>query len=543
MIVLGIHGGFRLGQHDPAAALMIDGKLVACIEEERLLRVKTPRGMPPIGAIAAVLKEAGVSMKDVNVVAHPGETYADVPPRIRSYFNHHFGHAPEVKMVNHQLAHLASGFFMSEFDEAMVLSYDAFGDRLSGALARATRDKGIEVLETRDDQNSIGQFYATVTSHLGFQPGEDEYKVMGMAAYGEPKYDLSQFAQVTDDGYFIDCETWLNDDPSPLTSYEPFYSKALSEHLGPHRTRDDKLEQRHMDIAASAQQQLVRCAKSIVGYLHKITGQRNLCMAGGVALNCAANDHLLRMDIVDRLFVQPASSDRGLALGCALQAAFEAGDTIEPIPTVFYGPSYKDEDLRRALDLTGSIYETFEDPSAKAAKLLADGQIVAWYQGRSEFGPRALGNRSILADPRRADMKDLVNSRIKYREEFRPFAPAVAEERAKEIFTLPAPSPFMTVACRVHEDWKEKLPATTHLDGTARVQTVNAQQNPRFHRLITELGNRTEVPVVLNTSFNIKGQPIVETPLDALSTFAGTGLDSLFLGNYLVRKQGAPRAN
>ncbi len=542
MIVLGLHGGFRLGQHDAAAALMIDGKLVACIEEERLLRVKTPRGVAPINAISGTLKEAGITMKDVDLVTHPGETYVDAPARIQAYLEHYFGHAPKIQMINHQLAHLASAFFMSEYDNAMVLSYDAFGDQQSAALGRATRENGVEILETRDDHNSLGQFYATITSFLGFMPGEDEYKVMGLAAYGEPKYDLSFFADVSEQGYLVQSDDCLNNDPRPLTVYEPFYSKHLVEKLGPPRVKGASLEQWHKDIAASTQHQLVKCAKSLVSYLHKLTNERNLCMAGGVALNCAANNHLLKLDCVDNLFVQPAASDRGLALGCALQGAFEGGDRIEDIPSVFYGPTYKDEELKRALKLTGANYEELSDPSKTAAKLLADGQIIAWYQGRSEFGPRALGNRSILADPGRAEMKDLVNARIKYREEFRPFAPAVLEERAKEVFDLPAPSPFMTIACGVNEGWKEKLPATTHVDGTARVQTVSERQNPRFHGLIKEFERLTDVPVVLNTSFNIKGQPIVETPLDALSTFAGTGLDSVILGKYLVQKTNQPAA-
>ncbi|MEM9505374.1 MAG: carbamoyltransferase N-terminal domain-containing protein, partial [Cyanobacteria bacterium P01_E01_bin.43] len=447
MIILGIHGGFRLGQHDPAAALLIDGELAACIEEERLLRVKTPRGASPIEAIDRILKETGISMRDIDLVAHPGETYQDAPARIEAYFRHYFGHAPKIQMVNHQVAHLASAFFMSGHDSAMVLSYDGFGDRLSAALAQATRDKGIEVLETRDHRNSLGLFYATITSFLGFTPDEDEYKVMGLAAYGEPNYDLSFFATTSDDGFQVHSEVCMSDDPSPITSWEPFYSEHLIEKLGPPRAKGEKLEQRHMDIAASTQKQLVECAKSAVNYLHKLTDERNLCLAGGVALNCAANNHLLKLDCVDDLFVQPAASDRGLALGCALQVAFESGDQIKPIPSVFYGPTYQDEQLRHALKLTGTHFEELEDPCKQAAELLADGHIIAWYQGRSEFGPRALGNRSILADPRRAEMKDLVNARIKYREDFRPFAPAVLEEKAKEVFDLPAPSPFMTIAC------------------------------------------------------------------------------------------------
>jgi carbamoyltransferase len=278
-----------------------------------------------------------------------------------------------------------------------------------------------------------------------------------------------------------------------------------------------------------------------VKYLHKITGLRDLCISGGIGLNCSLNMHLHELDIVDRLFVQPAASDRGLALGCAMQICNELKIKMEPINHLYYGPTYTENDILDALGLVGFDYKKVNSPESYAANLLAQGKIIGWFQGRSEFGPRALGNRSIIADPRAASMKDEVNARIKFREEFRPFAPAVLESEASKIFCMNEISPFMTMAFNVREEWKSKLGATTHVNGTARVQTVSAEHSPRFYKLISEFNKLTGVPVLLNTSFNIKGQPIVETPLDAISTFAGTGLDALFLGDYVIEKTIKPR--
>lgn len=543
MIILGIHGGVTLGQHDPAAALIVDGELIACVEEERLMRIKTPRGMLPLEAISAVMREAGLSIQDVDIVAHPGETYADAPLRIKSYMTHYFGHMPELSLINHQTAHLASAFYPSEFQDAMVLSYDAYGDRLSAALAVADRAAGIKILETRDNINSLGMFYATMTSFLGFLPGEDEYKVMGLAPYGKPQFDLSFFARPAADGYFVDADRCIRKDPSPKSNFEPFYNSEIIRHLGEPRKKGDPVTDQHRNIAASTQRALEDCACSLVRHLSQQTGKRNLCLAGGVALNCSANNVLRQLDCVDRIFVQPAASDRGLALGCALQAAVEAGETLKPIRHVFYGPARTNEDIEQALKLTGFYAETVDDPAMVAAEFLAEGQIVGWYQGRSEFGPRALGHRSILANPCRADMKDQINTRVKFREEFRPFAPSVIEDRCREIFEMDEPSPYMTVAFNVRDGWGDRLPATTHINDTARVQTVSEDVDPLYHQMISALGSATGAPVVLNTSFNIKGQPIVETPLDAISTFAGTGIDSLVIGNYLLRKARVTRSN
>lgn len=535
MNILGLHGGFSLNQHDPAAALIIDGELIACVEEERLYRIKTPRGFLPIEGIKAVLKQADLTINDIDLVSHPGETYDDAPKRIQKYLVHHFGYAPPVRMINHQTAHLASAFFHSGFEKAMCLSYDAIGDRISAALATGSREDGINVLETRGLEASIGMFYATMTSFLGFQPGEDEYKVMGLAAYGQPKYDLSPFLTAASDGPCLNLD-YLHNEISSLSVFEPFYGEKLCELAGPPRLKDAPVTERHRNIAASTQRAMEEAAIALITHLHGLTGESKLCLAGGVALNCSANNRLRKLPFLGDLFVQPAASDRGLAFGCALMAAFDENEDLKPIRHVFYGPSRSEDEMKAAFAVTGIDAVEVADPAVTAAEMIADGNIVGWFQGRSEFGPRALGHRSILANPTLPKMRDEINARVKFREEFRPFAPSVIEERADEIFHMPGPLPYMTVAVDVRDGWGERLPSITHVNGTARVQTVNAHVDALYHRLIEATGDRTGVPVVLNTSFNIKGQPIVERPIEALSTLFGTGMDAMVMGPFLIRK-------
>ncbi len=543
MIVLGLHGGMTVNQHEPNAALSIDGEIVAACEEERFARVKSPRGRIPTQAAAACLDAAGIAFSDVDLVAHPGETYDDMPARIRHYLGHHFGHdfadGPDVLMVDHHTAHLASAFFASGFEEAMCLSYDARGDRVSTALARADRKRGVQVLETLPGENSLGIFYQTMTSYLGFVAAEDEYKVMGLAGYAERGPDLSDFARPTETGYAVDVG-FFRDDPPVLSIYEPHFGKALVSRFGPAYRPGAPIDDRAREIAFATQRTFEACARSLTERLHGLTGLSRLCVAGGCGLNCSANGALRRLPFIDEIFIQPASSDRGLGLGAAMEGAFSLGDAPKPLDHVYLGPEYSDAAVEAAVATAGWPWRKVADPASEAAGLLARGKIIAWFQGRSEYGPRALGNRSILADPRPADMKDAINARIKRREEFRPFAPAVLEERAPDLYELDGPSPFMTFAVPVRAAWAGRLAATTHVDGTARVQTVSAEANPLFHRLIARFEDLTGVPAVLNTSFNVKGQPIVETPLDALSTFAATGLDAMIVGECLIEKNPGP---
>lgn len=528
------------GQHDPGAAIVRDGVLEAVCEEERYLRVKSSWGRLPIRSIRACLDLTGCTMGEVDLVVHPGEIIEGLPDRIRRYFAHYFGSCPTIEIVHHQAAHLASAYFCSGFDDAMCLSYDGYGDGVSVALAHGTSARGVEVLRHQPRTQSLGVLYSAFTSYLGFQVSEDEYKVMGLAPYGRPgAIDLSPFVDVDDTDYEI-SESLYRSEHLRLTNDEPIYSERLVELVGPPRLPGGPIEQHHMDVARACQDALEEVAVALVTRLHGLTKSADLCIAGGVGLNCTANTRLSRLPFVNRVYVQPAASDRGLALGSALHAAFEHGDLMTPfkLSDTFYGSEYDGAAVEEELERSGLRWCRVADTAAVAADLLAQGAIVGLHHGRSEFGPRALGHRSILADPRLAETRDKVNDAIKFREWFRPFAPSMLAERATDLVDLRGPAPFMTMNLPVKDEWVDQLAAVTHVDGTARVQTVDSETDPVFHALIKGFSELTGVPAVLNTSFNVQGQPIVESPRDALATFAGSALDAVLIGNTLVRREG-----
>lgn len=540
MNVLGVHCAFSNMTHEPGAALICDGKIIALGEEERFTRMKGGLGLLPFHSITFCLTQAGLTMKDIDLVVSDGETIKDtLDNNVRLFFKFHFGVVPPIRYINHQLSHLSAAFFYSGFRKSMCISYDGRGDGLAGVLAIGS-SKGIEVVEEIPIQDSLGLFYCAITQFLGFRQAQDEYKVMGLASLGTEGEDISSLVKIFDNGYSVSQQNFGHS--FPLKSLdEPLYNENLEKALGVPRRYGEPITDRHKNLAFAAQKSLEKCAVSLVERLHDKTGLDSLCIAGGVGLNCSANRIIYQLPFLKKLFVQPAASDRGLCLGSALLGAFEGGDKIQIPKHVFYGPSYTSEQLLNALNLSGQNYIELLDPSAEAANLLADGKIIGWFQGRSEFGPRALGNRSILADPRFLKMKDEINARIKFREEFRPFAPAVIEERASEFFEMERPSPYMTVTFGVRPQWRDKLQAVTHVDNSARVQTVSKETNPLFHRLIATFGSLTGIPVVLNTSFNARGEPIVETPLDALATFSSVGMDALILGPYLITKPKSPK--
>ena len=550
MKILGIHGGATALQNGASAALIMEGRIVVAAEEERFVRFKEGFGHSPIRSIQACLKEAKLKISEIDLIVHAGVTHKDLHKRIELYMNHYFGSCPEIYLVDHQLAHLASAYYCSPFDEAMCVSFDGYGDEISVTLAKA-KGRNIQMIERRGMYQSLGVFYKSITSFLGFGPLEEEYKVMGLASYGREGVELSDFLNVENDDYSLDhtyCRRYgksfekSNDDPNLnprlLSRFEPWYSSKLTELLGKPRQRNESINQRHKDIAFASQKKFEEAAVTLIKRLYKKTGLRKLAIAGGCGLNCKANKVYSDLDFVDEIFVQPAASDRGLSLGSALLGSNKLEHSVpRGLQNVYLGPTYGEKEIKNALNISQTKYTHLKKPYLEAAKRIANGEIVGWFQGRSEFGPRALGNRSILADPTRANMKDLINSRVKFREEFRPFAPAVIEECCSQIFDLKSSSPFMTVAANVKEEWRNKLKAVTHVDGTARVQTVNPDQNPLFYKLIFEFRNIAGVPVVLNTSFNLMGEPIVETPMNAISTFSASGLDSLIIGEYLVTKK------
>jgi carbamoyltransferase len=534
MYVLGIHGGVTINQHDAAACIFKNGKLVVAIEEERLTRIKSSNGMMPVMSVRACLKEANLNIKNINYVTVIGKTYKDIKKRTAEWFFHHFGHSPIIKVVDHQLAHASSAFYHSDFKRSAIITYDAWGDRLSGLLAVGDKKKGIKIYKKITASNSLGAFYSAMTSFLGFKPNEDEYKVMGLAPYGKNTFDLSFFCKPH--GKFFYCNTKYFKERNNSTVYEQFYSKELIKKLGKPRLKDQKIVQKYKNIACSTQYTLEESAINLIKNFCKLTNEKNICFAGGVALNCTLNGRIIQENYIKKIFIQPAASDRGLALGGAMYFLSQKKIKIQKIKNVFFGPNYSKKNILEALKISGLNFIKIKNAPLLAAKLLASGKILGWYQGRSEFGPRALGNRSILANPSLKWMKNKINKKIKFREEFRPFAPSVLIDKSKELFNIKYPSPFMTATFDVKNNWSKKIPATTHINNTARVQTVSINENKKFYNLIKNFYKITGVPCVLNTSFNIRGQPIVETPFDALATFAANGVDCLIIDDYYLKK-------
>lgn len=537
MIVLGLHGGVTIGQHEPAASVIIDGRVAAICEEERYLRIKSCYGYLPYYSILACLKMSNIKWEDIDLIVTPGATYDDFDTRIELYLKHNFGSCPKIERIHHQHAHIAASFYGAGLDNSLVLSIDASGDGASCMYGYASKENGIEIKGEIPTEQSIGFFYTLMTYYCGFSDG-DEYKLMGLAPYGNPDIDLSMVIQSTSDGWNLDW-TFIRQNPFPKSPFEPPYSKKLIETLGkPSKIPSSKMTQYYKDVAASTQKAFEDCLLSLVAHIKKTIPQsNNLCYAGGVALNCSANKQLYYKADLDNIYVSPVSSDRGLALGCAYAGAVMLGDKPWQLPNAYQGSSYSNDHIMQELEANSIAYKYVEDPMAYGAELLSQEKIVGWYQGRSEAGARALGNRSILANCSSAEMQTKVNAKIKYREEFRPFAPAVMQEHSdKYFYTKGKEFPYMCTTVDVTSDYADKIPAVVHVDQTARAQTVKSSNNEIFYGLISEYNKITGVPVVMNTSFNLKGQPIVETPRDAIMTYFGCGLDALVLGNFVLEK-------
>ena len=539
MIVLGLHGGVTLGQHEPAAALAVNGRIVALCEEERYLRIKSCYGYLPEKSIKACLDIAGIKFEDVELIVTPGITYDDFTDRWRSYLTHLFGSCPRIERTNHQEAHIASAFYGSGLEESLCVSLDASGDGLAGMVAHATRSGGIRVLDEIPTSNSLGYFYTLMTYYCGFADG-DEYKLMGLAPYGKASIDLTRIIRPVLGGWEFDW-SYVRSEPIPRSPFEPQYSPKVAHLLGrSNRHPFEPLDDFYKDVAASTQALMEQCLLSLLESTKaKHPESRNLCYAGGVALNCSANRSLLGGKHFDNVYVSPVASDRGLALGCAYLGATMLGDNPWPVVDAYLGSAYTAAETEKELKANGIRYRIVDDAAEEGAKLLSQKKILGWHQGRSEAGARALGNRSILASCSDTAMRDLVNARIKYREEFRPFAPAVLQEEAPKLFETGEVEdfPYMTFTLNARPEIAESIGAVVHVDGTSRVQTVRSSNNEIYYDLIKKYAALSGSPVIMNTSFNLKGQPIVETPRDALMTFFGCGLDALFIGNFLIEKQ------
>jgi len=561
--------------HDAAAAILIDGRIVAAAEEERFTRIKHAKGQVPIHATRFCLDRAGIAAKDIDAIAfnlapasyrrHGWSIFwRDVWRRPRralkrlrkdlreatkaAELHRHVvagcGLDPrtEVIPVDHHAAHAASSFIFSGFPDAAYLVADNTGEVATTTLGEArgaTLDPIVEILRP----NSLGQYYSVVTDYLGFEPSDGEYKVMGMAPYGDASgADAGVLLRYADGAFEIDRRICF---PRPHERYDGdrWFSKRLVDLWGPPRRGDD-MEPRHANIAAAAQAQLEKAVHHLVdahlGPVLKRCGGR-LCFAGGVALNVTLNRKLLDRGDVKRLFVQPAADDAGTSLGAAGLVAAARGERVEPMTHAYLGPSFGDDDVRRAIEKHGGeVKHRFlgsEDETVRtAADLLAAGKVVAWLQGRMEFGPRALGNRSILGHPGRAGTRDEINAAIKFREPWRPFCPSVLAEDARAVIGSDHPTPFMNLSFLVSEEWKTKIPEVVHVDGSARPQAVTPEANKLYYELIRAFKERTGIPVLLNTSLNRRGEPIVCSPADGLTMFYGSGLERLVMGNCLVEK-------
>jgi len=558
--------GLSCYYHDSSACLVRDGLVVAAVDEERFSRRKHDNGFPA-RAIEWCLRQGGIAGKGLDAVAFYEKPLSKLEralvmakngpessKEIAAWNLRHFmeqsgrldkavedltGYCRGVSYLEHHLSHAASCFFPSPFENAAILTVDGVGEWATTALYAGT---GTSIRKLREIRypHSLGLLYSAMTAYLGFEVNEGEYKLMGLASYGQPNcVDLfDQLITIHDDGSFR-----LNQDFFCYTSNrEQMFTDSLPALFGtPAQSPGAPSTQRHMDIAASLQKVIERAMVKLAATAKEATGARNLCLAGGVAHNVVANTAIRDSGLFDQVFIQPAAGDSGGSLGAALYTYFHLSQAprVFTAPETCFGPAYDDTEIQAILDGMGRDYQQFPDAEAlcrHVAKLISHDFIVGWFQGRMEFGPRALGNRSILANPRNAAMKDIVNARVKFREEFRPFAPAVLEERASEYFSLAGDSPFMLFAPMVHADKRSVIPAVTHVDGTARAQTVSASRYPLFHRLISEIDNITGVPVVLNTSFNVKGEPIVCTPTDAVRCFSNSDIDYLAIGNFLVTR-------
>jgi len=561
--------GLSCFYHDSAAALLQDGVVVAACQEERLSRKKHDSGFPS-HAIKYVLRQAGIAPEELDAVGFYDKpllkfermlsTYVGTFPRSFASFRkaipvwlHEKLWVPSIirkelkpykgpiLFAEHHMSHAASCFLVSPYEEAAILTVDGVGEWATASFG-VGRGTDIEMFKEIRFPHSVGLLYSAFTYYLGFKVNSAEYKVMGLAPYGKPiHFDrlMRDMVRLNEDGSFkLNMDYFAYDYGLTMTNrlFDEFFG-------GPPRKPETRMTEREFDIAASVQKACEEIVLHMVRHIHKETGLSKLCMAGGVALNCVANGRVIRETPMKELFVQPAAGDAGGAVG----VAHYLYNTLHKQPRgpawdhSYLGPEYSDAEIKSYLDEHGFEYETLTEPEliSTTARLLTEGNVIGWFQGRIEFGPRALGGRSILADPRDPKMRDTLNMKIKFREGFRPFAPSVLADKSPEWFDIDCDSPYMLLVAQVHEN-KRQIPSVTHVDGSARLQSVTREQNPRYYDLIAEFERLTGVPVIINTSFNVRGEPIVCTPHDAYLCFMRSNMDHLVLGPYLLDKKQQP---
>ncbi len=563
--------GISCYYHDSAAALLKNGHVIAAVEEERFTRKKFDDGFPEL-AIKWCLDEAGITPSEIDSIAFYDkpllkferllDNYIAVAPRGLYSFVHTIpkwihkrlwikdeiknnlkGFTGKIIFPEHHLSHAAYAFYTSPFEKSAILSVDGVGEWSTTSIGHGEKT-AIKLSHDIRWPHSLGLFYSAFTYFLGFQVNEGEYKLMGLASYGEPKfYDkiLDNLIDVKDDG-----SIHLNMKYFSFTFDKVMTNKKFSDLFGiERRNENDEMSQLHYDIGASAQKVLEEIILKMVNFLYEKTKIKNLCLAGGVALNGVANYRILKESKFENIHIPPSPGDAGSAIGCAkyLYHAYHGNErVIETISSnrisenVYVGPSHSNEQIKAFLEKNNISYELLDNEQLlkTTAKLISEGNVVGWFQGKMEWGPRALGNRSILADPRKKEMKDILNEKIKHRESFRPFAPSILEEFCSEYFDIDITSPYMLFVAPIKKP--NLIPAVTHVDGTGRLQTVSKQSNPLYYNLINEFYKLTSVPVIINTSMNVKGEPIVNTPKEAYNMLQKTDMDYLILGNHMVEK-------
>tara|TARA_B100000029_G_scaffold240425_1_gene237609 strand:- start:1478 stop:3178 length:1701 start_codon:yes stop_codon:yes gene_type:complete len=562
--------GISCYYHDSAAAVLKNGKVIAAVEEERFSRIKFDDGFPKL-AINWCLKEAGINAENIDSVAFYDkpvvkferllDNYIGVAPRglfsfldvipkwihkrlwIKDEIKKHLkGFKGEIIFPEHHMSHAAHTFFTSPFDEAAILTVDGVGEWSTTTFGTGI-DTDIKLINDIRWPHSVGLFYSAFTYFLGFKVNEGEYKLMGLSSYGEPKYYdkiMSELIDVKNDG-----SIHLNMKYFAFTYDKYMTNQNFSDVFGiPPRKHNEKVEQIHYDIGASAQLVLEDILLKMVNHVYNKTKMKNLCLGGGVALNGVANYRILKEGPFENLHIPPSPGDAGSAVGCAQYLYYYHAKNKRIIENsseriadnIYVGPEYSNDEIKSFLDGKKISYEFFERGQLlkNTVKLISEGNIVGWFQGKMEWGPRALGNRSILADPRDEKMKDILNEKIKHRESFRPFAPSILEEYVSEYFDMDGPSPYMLLVAKVKKP--DKIPAVTHIDGTGRLQSVSKEVNPLYYDLINEFYKLTGIPVIINTSMNVMGEPIVNTPEHAHNMILKTDMDYLVMGNFLVKK-------
>lgn len=549
MLILGLNSG-DIGMHDPSAVLIEDGKILTAIEEERFVGIKHAPGMYPLNALRYILKEHNIKITDIDKITYYAmpnlidlvkradmkrpytiigglRLYRKIRYGVGDFLKYYFRINPQVTFVEHHMSHAASSFFLSGFEKANIITMDASGERTCTLLA-VGNGNSIEVLKRFYVPNSWGFLYSAFTQWLGYKVG-DEGTTMALASFGNPEeYDFfkSGIVKLTDNGgYKINpAFNSMNYTDEMVRRFgEPRFSGPLTE--------------KHKNIAASLQDALEKTVVHLAKWMYDKTGYKNFALGGGTFLNCKTNGVLLQQDFVDDIFIQPASSDIGGALGSAVKVAVDNGQKFGRMKHAYLGSQNTDEEIEKELKIAKVPYERIDDVAGMTAELLAENKIVGWVQGRMEFGPRALGDRSILTSPKDPNMKDILNDNVKHREPFRPFCPSINEEAVKDYFNGKIrDSPFMILSFDVKEEMRGRVPAIVHVDGSARPQFVAKDVNPLYHELIEKFGKITGDPVLLNTSFNDKGQPIVRLPDQAIKMFYGTGMDCLVMGNFLLKK-------